>query len=204
MTENSGSEGRPNPRKKSSDYNCGFIMKRKDSSSQAPQNDNEERNDGGQPSEITIVSRETSPRKPARCPSSNARLNLRRRPQDLSCACFSRTLAIKPGCRHVPALQICNLQKRAKSMNRFSIQKRAYLLSLRSGRSAPIRKNINPAPHAPPPRTIPNPGERFLTRLPATNHCPPATPIVSFAFRKVKRGKTLCGLPKELAKIRRV
>ena len=49
-----------------------------DSSSQAPQNDNEKRNDGGQPSEITIVSRETSSRPTALCPSSNARLNLRR------------------------------------------------------------------------------------------------------------------------------
>ncbi len=32
--------------RESSDYNCGCMMKRKDSSSQAPQNDKEKRNDG--------------------------------------------------------------------------------------------------------------------------------------------------------------
>ena len=45
-----GSEGgQPDPLRESSDYNCGRTMKRKDSSSRAPQNDNEKRNNGGQP-----------------------------------------------------------------------------------------------------------------------------------------------------------
>ena len=39
-----------------------------DSSSQAPQNDKEKRNDGGHPSEITIVSRETLSGKPHSVP----------------------------------------------------------------------------------------------------------------------------------------
>ena len=55
-----GSEGgQPDPRRESSDYDRSHRMKCKDSSSQAPQNDNVMRNDRGQPSEITIVSRET-------------------------------------------------------------------------------------------------------------------------------------------------
>ena len=57
-------DGRSDHPRESSDYNCGHRMKRKDSSSQAPQNDNEKRNDGGLPSEITIVSRETSSDRP--------------------------------------------------------------------------------------------------------------------------------------------
>ena len=39
--------GRSDHRRESSDYNCGRTMKRKDSSSQAPQNDKEKQNDGG-------------------------------------------------------------------------------------------------------------------------------------------------------------
>jgi len=49
-------------------------------------------------SEITIVSRETSSRPTALCPSSNARLNHRRKAEELAPSMDSTALsAIKPG-----------------------------------------------------------------------------------------------------------
>ena len=109
-----------------------------DSSSQAPQNDNEKRNDEGQPSETAIVSRETKPRKPLsflirarmnkQIPphehASNAECAPESPPQGrrLVCACFGCTCEDRARLAPFSGSSCQNLSKRARRKNRFSIQ----------------------------------------------------------------------------------
>ena len=86
----------------------------------------------------------------------NARLKCRRRPARLR-RCVRHCLRMfqlyvhrpREGCLHVPARSVCNLHKRAKRVNRFSIQARASpsIPAQRAERSH--TKNSNPAPHIP-------------------------------------------------------
>ena len=133
--------GLSDPCRESSDYNCNRTMKRTDSSSQAPQNDKEKRNGGGQPSKITIVSRETAFRSPCTLSLFQCAPESAVRPQDLSCACFSCTNTDRARLTPCSARPICNLQKHAKRVNRFSIQNSA---SFPFQRSVPIQKTKIP------------------------------------------------------------
>ena len=61
--------------------------------------------------ELRIVSHETSSRPPVRCQLSNARLNLCRRPQDLSCARVQPHFGDQAGLAPCSGSSVRNLQK---------------------------------------------------------------------------------------------
>ena len=95
-----------------------------------------------------IVSRETLPpnsmfflirtrtdkriRNPENATTPNARLNLRRRPQNLFCARVQLHVEDRAGLPSLSGSSGLNLHKSAKRVNRFSIQARASLPSQRS------------------------------------------------------------------------
>ena len=152
--------GLSDPCRESSDYNCNRTMKRTDSSSQAPQNDNEKRNDGGQPSEIAIVSRETS-RLPPHIVPFHARLNLCRKAAGFILRMF-QLHEHRP--REVDSMfrssDLQSAKAREESEPVFDTEQR--VLSIPAKRSHPKKRKF---------RTSPHPGEDFLLRRRADPLC---------------------------------
>ena len=139
-------------------------MKSKDSSPQAPQNNKEKRNGGGQPSETAIVSRETSFRSPVHCPFSNARLNHRRKAAGFILRMFQ--LPEHRPREVVTPLRLIQPESEQAREDR-PIPRLNDRASPESQRSAPIQKNKNPAPHVPPmrPPTLYTPNYSLLIFL---------------------------------------